>query len=104
MSDKIEIREFDASRYLDSEEMIAEYLAACLEEPNPEVFMSALGDVAKARGMAQLAKETGLSRESLYKTFSPGTKARFETVFKISKALGVPISVKTSDLAAQAQA
>jgi len=88
------VREFDAARYLDNEEVIAEYLAACLEDPNPEFFLAALGDVAKARGIAQLAKDTGLSRESLYKTFSPGTKPRFETILKITKALGVPISVK----------
>ena len=88
------VREFDAARYLDNEEVIAEYLAACLEDPNPEVFLAALGDVAKARGIAQLARDTGLGRESLYKTFSPGTKPRFETIMKITKALGVPISVK----------
>jgi probable addiction module antidote protein len=88
------VREFDAARYLDHEEVIAEYLAACLEDPNPEVFLAALGDVAKARGIAQLAKDTGLGRESLYKTFSSGTKPRFETIMKITKALGVPISVK----------
>jgi len=88
------VREFDAARYLDNEEVIAEYLAACLEDSNPEVFLAALGDVAKARGIAQLAKDTGLGRESLYKTFSPGTKPRFETIMKITKALGVPISVK----------
>ena len=88
------IREFDAARYLDNEEVMAEYLAACLEDPNPEVFLAALGDVAKARGIAQLAKDTGLGRESLYKTFSPGTKPRFETIMRITRALGVPISVK----------
>jgi len=88
------VREFDAARYLDNEEVIAEYLAACLEDSNPEVFLAALGDVAKARGITKLAKETGLGRESLYKTFSPGTKPRFETIMKITKALGVPISVK----------
>ena len=92
---KVAIREYETARYLDSEEMIAEYLAACLEDPNPDVFLAALGDVAKARGMAQLAKDTGLGRESLYKTFSPGTKPRFETILKITKALGVPLDVKT---------
>ncbi|SBW07570.1 conserved hypothetical protein [uncultured delta proteobacterium] len=91
----IKIREFDVARYLDNEEVIAEYLSACLEDPNPDVFLAALGDVAKARGMAQLAKDTGLSRESLYKTFSPGTKPRFETILKITKSLGVPLDVKT---------
>lgn len=91
---KIATREFEASRYLDSEEAIQEYLAACLEDPNPDVFLIALGEVAKARGVAQLSKDTGLSRESLYKTFSPGTKPRFETILKISKALGVPLGIK----------
>ena len=94
------IREFDAARYLDNEEVIAEYLAACLEDPDPEVFLAALGDVAKARGISQLAKDTGLGRESLYKTFSPGTKPRFETILKITKALGVPISIKPCEASA----
>ena len=94
---KVEIREYDTTRYLDSEEMIAEYLAACLEDPNPDLFITALGNVAKARGVTQLAKDTGLSRESLYKTFSPSTKPRFETIVKISKALGVSFSIKAND-------
>ncbi|WP_434755048.1 addiction module antidote protein [Nitratidesulfovibrio sp. D1] len=92
----VAIREYETARYLDSEEMIAEYLAACLEDPNPDVFLAALGEVAKARGVAQLAKETGLSRESLYKTFSPGTKPRFETILKITNALGVPLGIRQS--------
>lgn len=97
---KVAIREYETARYLDSEEMITEYLAACLEDPNPDVFLSALGEVAKARGVAQLAKDTGLSRESLYKTFSPGTKPRFETILKITKALGVPLGMKQGGEAA----
>ncbi len=91
---KVAVREYETARYLDSEEMIVEYLAACLEDPNPDVFLVALGEVAKARGVSQLAKETGLSRESLYKTFSPGTKPRFETILKITNALGIPLGVK----------
>lgn len=97
---KTAIREYETARYLDSEEMIAEYLAACLEDPNPDVFLGALGEVAKARGAAQLAKDTGLSRESLYKTFSPGTKPRFETILKITNALGVPLGMKQGGEAA----
>lgn len=91
---KIAIREFEVSRYLDNEEMIAEFLTACLEDPNPDMFLGALGEVAKARGVTQLAKDTGLSRESLYKTFSAGTKPRFETIVKITNALGVPLVIK----------
>ncbi len=90
---EITITEYSSANYLDNEEMIAEYLAACLEDSNVDLFLVALGNVAKARGMTQLAKDTGLSRESLYKVFSPGTKPRFETILKISRALGVPLRV-----------
>ncbi len=62
---KITVTRFDAADYLDSKEMIAEYLAAALEDDNPDVFLSALSDVTKARGMAEIAKDAGLSRESL---------------------------------------
>jgi len=58
---------FDAADYLDDEETIAEYITAALEDPNPDVFLTAVRDVARARGMTQLAKDTGLGRESLYK-------------------------------------
>ena len=63
---------FDPVEFLDRDEVIAEYLTAAVEDPNPDVFLAALGDVAKARGMAQIAKEAGLGRESLYKGFSSG--------------------------------
>lgn len=97
MKKRTVIREYDTARYLDSEEMIAEYLNACLEDSNPDLFLAALGNIAKARGVSQLAKDTGLSRESLYKTFSAGTKPRFETILKISRALGVPLGVKQGE-------
>ncbi|MBA8880905.1 addiction module antidote protein [Phyllobacterium myrsinacearum] len=70
---------FDASEFLDSEEMIAEYLAAALEDGNPDLFIAAFGDIAKARGMAKIAGQTGLGRESLYKALKPGAKLRYET-------------------------
>ena len=57
---------FDAADYLDDEETIAEYITAALEDPNPDVFLSAVRDVARARGMAQLAKDTSIGRESLF--------------------------------------
>ena len=63
---------FDASSYLDSEEMIAEYLTAAAEDENPDVMLLALANVAKARGMTRVAKAAELSRESLYKTLAPG--------------------------------
>jgi probable addiction module antidote protein len=86
---KIKFAPFDAADYLDNEEVIAEYLAAALEDPNPEVFMRAVSSVAKARGIAKIAKDSGLGRESLYKALAPGAKPRFETVRKVVDALGV---------------
>ena len=82
---------FDAVDYLDSEEVIAEYLNAALEDDNPDVFLMALGDVAKARGMSKLANDAGLGRESLYKALSPGAKPRYDTVLKLVRALGVEL-------------
>ena len=82
---------FDAADYLDNEEVIAEYLNAALEDKNPDVFLVAVADVAKARGMAQLAKDTGLGRESLYKALSPGAKPRYDTVLKLVRALGMEL-------------
>ena len=90
----VKISKFDAIDYLDSEEMMAEYLTAAMEDENPDIFLAALADVAKARGIAQLAKAAGLGRESLYKTLSPGAKPRFDTIIKITKALGIPLAVK----------
>lgn len=90
---------FDAAEYLDSDEMIAEYLTAVLEEEDSNLFVAALGDIAKARGMAQIAAETGLSRESLYKSLRSGSKVRYETVQKILKALNVKLSAEAADAA-----
>ncbi|MBS1191017.1 MAG: addiction module antitoxin [Rhodocyclaceae bacterium] len=80
---------FDASEYLDSDEAISEYLTAALEADDPDLLLAALGDIAKARGMSQIAKETGLGRESLYKALAPGAKPRFDTILKVMHALGV---------------
>ena len=64
---RIKLKEFDPSEYLDNDKVIAEYLTAALEDGNPDVFLSAVGHVAKARGMSEIAHTTGLGRESLYK-------------------------------------
>jgi len=90
---KLKLRDFDPSEYLDDEEVIAEYLTAALDDPNPDVFLSAIGDVAKARGMTGVAERTGLGRESLYKAFAPGAKPRYETVIKVLQSLGVKLRV-----------
>lgn len=85
---------FDAADYLDSEETIAEFLTAALEDENPEVFLAAIAAVAKARGIAAIASSTGLGRESLYKALAPGAKPRYDTVMKVLHGLGVKLSVR----------
>ncbi len=86
-------RPFDAADYLDNDEVIAEYLSAAVEDPDPDVFLAALGDVAKARGMAQIAKDAGLGRESLYKALNTGAHPRYETISAVMRALGVKFAV-----------
>jgi len=93
---KVKVAPFDASEYLDDEEVIAEYLTAALEDPNPEVFLIAVANVAKARGIAKVAQDSGLGRESLYKSLAPGAKPRYETVRKLMDALGVKLTVTVS--------
>jgi probable addiction module antidote protein len=85
------LRAFDIADYLDSGEVVAEYLNAALEDSNPDVFLAAVADVAKAKGMTQVSVDTGLGRESLYKAFAPGAKPRYETVLKVLRALGVQL-------------
>jgi len=82
---------FDISQYLDSKEMIAEYLSSVLEDGDTNELLEAIGNIAKAKGMSQIAKETGLGRESLYKTFQDGAKPRFETVMKVLQSFGVKL-------------
>ena len=82
---------FDAADYLENDVVIAEYLSAALEDVNPDDFLQAIADVAKARGMTQLANDTGLGRESLYKALAPGAKPRYDTVIKLVRALGVDL-------------
>ena len=82
---------FDAADYLDNEETIAAYLTEALEDPDPDMFIIAVKTVARARGMTQLAKDSGLGRESLYKALSPGAKPRYQTIMKVVRALGVKL-------------
>ena len=84
---------FETADYLDSEEMIAEYLTVAAEDPDPAMLLIAIGNVAKARGMAKLAQDSGLGRESLYKALRPGSKPRYETISKILAALNVKIQL-----------
>ena len=90
---KVTYSTFDAAEYLDNEKVIAAYLSSAAEDENPDVLLKALSDVAKARGMAQVAKDSGLGRESLYKALAPGAKPRFETIAAVMRALKVKIEV-----------
>jgi probable addiction module antidote protein len=91
--DKLGLAPFDASDYLDDEETITEYLRAALENPDPNAFLTAVRDVAKARGIAKVAEDAGLGRESLYKALRPGAQPRFDTVRRMLGALGVKLDI-----------
>ena len=88
---------FDVADYLKNDQVIAECLTAAMEDPNPDVSLAALGDVAKARGMAQIARETGLGRESLYKALAAGGHPRYETIKAVLGALGVKLAAVPLD-------
>ena len=83
---------WDAAEHLETDEDMAAYLEAALEENDPALIAAVLGDIARAKGMTQIAKQTGLGRESLYKALSPGAKPRYDTVLKVIRALGVEIT------------
>ncbi len=83
--------EFNVADYLDSEEMIAEYLSQVLQEGDTAELLDAIGHIARARGMAQLAADTGLGRESLYKALNVDAKPRFDTVLKVIQSLGIKL-------------
>ncbi len=89
----METSKFDIADYLDSNEMIAEYLNTVLEEGNDTDVITAIGHIAKAIGMTKIAEETGMSRSSLYKALSDGAKPQFETIMKVLKAIGGQIRV-----------
>ncbi len=89
----METSKFDIAVYLNSNEMIAEYLNAVLEEGNDSDIITAIGHIAKAVGMTKIAEETGMSRTSLYKAFSDGAKPQFETIMKVLRAVGGQIRI-----------
>lgn len=89
----IKIAPFDVAKFLDNDEAIAEYINAAIEDGDSDAFMLALGNVIRARGIAQVAESAGLGRESLYKALAPGAKPRYETVVKLARALGLDLTV-----------
>ncbi len=84
---------FDIADYLDSNEMIAEYLNEVLADGNDSDVVTAIGHVAKSIGITKIARETGLSRPSLYKALSEGSKPQFETIMKVLRAIGGQIKI-----------
>jgi len=89
----METSKFDIADYLNSKEMIAEYLNVVLEEGDDTEIVSAIGHIAKAIGMTKIAEETGMSRPSLYKALSEGAKPQFSTIMKVLKAVGGQIQI-----------
>jgi probable addiction module antidote protein len=89
---------YDVADYLKSEEDLAAYLDACMEDAGDDAtyIAAALGDIGRARGMAQLAKDTGISREGLYKALSPDGNPSLATVLKVVKALGLKLTTKVA--------
>jgi probable addiction module antidote protein len=88
---KTKTKHYDAAEYLKTEEDIASYLQAALDDGEPALIIHALGNIARARGMSQIARRTGLRRESLYKALSPEGNPEFATVLKVVQALGIQL-------------
>jgi probable addiction module antidote protein len=94
MTKKIKVADlpvFDITEHLDSEQAIAEYITIVLEENDPAALADALGVAARARGMSEIAKQSGLSREALYKALRSDAQPRFETISRVCAALGVKL-------------
>jgi probable addiction module antidote protein len=98
----IKTSRWNSAEYLKTDEDIQLYLEACIEEAgdDPAFIVHALGVIARAKNMSQLARDTGLTREGLYKAFSPEGNPTFTTVAKVAKALGLQITVQTSPIVA----
>lgn len=92
----VKLVSFDAARYLKSDAAIAEYLNEALRSQDPKFLLVALGDVARARGMSDIARDTGLGRENLYKALSSRANPRIETIFRVAAALGVRFEVRVA--------
>ncbi|WP_312547581.1 addiction module antidote protein [Massilia sp.] len=85
---------FDVADHLDSPEVLAAYLSEFFEEGDPAMIAEALGDASRAKGMAEVASQAGLARESLYKALRPGSQPRLETILRVLRALGMQLVVQ----------
>jgi len=94
--EKLKTTKWDVVDYLKTDEDMANYLEAAIEDGDPMVISAALGDIARAKGMSQVARKAGLGRESLYKALSPNGNPEFATILKVVKALGLRLHAATS--------
>ena len=92
--EKVTFSDWDAAEYINTKEDIVEYLAAALEENDPKFLVSVIGDIARSKGMAQLARDLNLARESLYRSLSPEGNPSFNTIVKVLDNLGFQLSVR----------
>ncbi|MBI4686184.1 MAG: putative addiction module antidote protein [Nitrospirae bacterium] len=93
---KLKTTRWDVVEHLKTEDDMANYLEAVIEDGNPAVISAALGDIARAKGMTQIARKSGLGRESLYKALSTEGNPEFTTILKVVKALGLKIHVEAA--------
>ena len=89
-----DLSEFDPAEHLKNEKDVAAYLTAIIEENDPALLAAALGDIARARGMSEIAKTSGMTREALYKALRPNAQPRFDTISRVCEALGVRLVAK----------
>jgi probable addiction module antidote protein len=89
-----DLPEFDVTEHLEDDQAIAEYLTIVLEEDDPALLAAAMGDIARARGMTEIAKASGIAREALYKALRVDAQPRFDTINRVCHALGVKLVAK----------
>jgi probable addiction module antidote protein len=94
---KVKTRPWDPAEHLETEEDMAAYLEAALEDGDPALVAATLGDIARAKGMSRIARETGLGRENLYRALSPDGNPEFSTVLKVVRALGLRLHARAVD-------
>lgn len=91
---RLGVKRFDIAQHLNNDAVIAAYLSEVLADGDQEELLDAIGNIARARGMGEIAKSAGLGRESLYKALSPGAQPRFDTVLRVLRALGLELEAK----------
>ena len=92
----VKLKKWDVVEHLKTDEDMSLYLEACLEDGDPALIAAALGDIARARGMSQVARDAGLSRESLYRALSGEGNPEFSTIMKVIKALGLKLHAEAA--------